>query len=123
MDINQVLNENPAKMARVGQEAEDARLKWQTEKEIYDREEAKMSLQFKAKNERKTATDIKCMVMNNDRLFNERKKLLVLEATYRFKLKDMEALEQELNSAKILSRIKMSELSNIEFGLKGGNNV
>ena len=121
MDINQVLNDNPAKMARTGQEAEDARLKWQTEKEIYDREEAKMSLQFKAKNERKTATEIKCMVLNHTELYQKRLSIILLEADYRKKLKDIEALEHELNSAKILSRIKMSELNNIEFGLRGGN--
>jgi len=120
MNIDQVLNENPSKMARIGQEAEDLRLTWQTNKETYEREESSMSLQFKAKNERKTATEIKCMVLNHTDLYEKRLALIVLEAGYRRKLKDLDALEQELNSAKILSRIKMSELNNIEFGLRGG---
>lgn len=120
MDINQVLNETPAKMAHIGQEAENLRLNWQQEKEAYDRDEARLSLEFKARNQRKTATEIKCMVLNDTGLYEKRLALLVLEGTYRRKLKELEAMEHELNSAKILSRIKMSELNSIEFGIRKG---
>jgi len=120
MDIHTVLNETSAKMSHVGQEAENLRLKWQTEKEAYERDEARQSLDFKARNIHKTATEIKHMVLNDIELYEKRLALIVLEAAYRRKLKEYEALEHELNSAKILSRIKMSELQNIEFGLKKG---
>lgn len=118
MDINQALNEIPAQIARVGQEAEDLRLEWQMGKETYDSVEAKMALLIKAGDPKKTATEIKYMVLDNTELYTKRLELLVKEGEYRKKLKEMEALEHELNSAKVLSRIKVAEMTSLEFGLK-----
>ena len=118
MDINKVLEEIPAKKARASQEAEDLRRDWQEAKEVYAHGEAQYVLRMKAENEVLKSTEIKYFVNEDQGLYEKRLELIIKEAIYRHKEKDIEALDDEFTSAKMLARLKISELGTIEWSGK-----
>ena len=115
MDINKTLEETPSLKARVTQEAEDIRLEWQTCKEFYANDEAKRVMTWKAENPDMKTTEIKYHINENEDLYGNRLKLVTMESKYRKKEKEVEALDDTFTSAKMLARLKISELGSIEF--------
>jgi len=118
MDIHQILEHNPALIARKAEEAEDLRLKWQQEIINYEHREAGYVLKLKLEQEVK-ATEIKYYVNDDENLFNARMNLNNLEANYRKKEAEIKGLEEELNSAKMKCRHEIAEMTNLGFNQKG----
>ena len=114
MDINQVMIENPAKIARKAEEAEEIRYHWQTAKEEYSNDEAKFVLTLKATKKDLKSTEIKYFINNDLVLFQRRLDLVRDESNYRKKEVEVTALEEELRAAKMLARIRISEITNLE---------
>lgn len=118
MDINRILEENPSRKARASQEAEDYRLEWQESKTDYDLWEAKQALIFKAEDESLTATAIKQKVLSDEVLYAKRLGLLMLESKYRRKEVEVKSLDDEITSAKMVAKLKMQEMQNLNWGGK-----
>ena len=115
MNINQVLEETPSLKARVTQEAEELRLYWQRDKDVYANIEAKKVMILKAENTNIKTTEIKYHINEDEALYQARLDLVVMESKYRKKEKEVEALDDTFTSAKMLARLKISELGSIEF--------
>ena len=111
MDINNVLDTYPSLIARNSEEAEQLRLEWQQAKEVYEHKEAGFVLKMKAENSELKATEIKYFIASNDELYKERLNLVLLESTYRKKEVGMGSLEESLNAAKMLAKLKIAEMS------------
>ena len=114
MEIQQALNELPDVKSRVSQEAEDARLEWQKAENDYDREEALFVAVLKTREPDLKTTEIKYYINKDDSLYQKRLDLRLLEASYRKKMVEVKDLEDKINSAKILARIRMSEMRTID---------
>lgn len=117
MEIENILTTNSSLIARASEEAESLRLKWLHAKEKYQHEEALFVLQLKATKPDLKSTEIKYYVNNSPDLFDSRMNLIILESDYRKKEVEIKVLEEELRAAKMLARIKISEISNLEGGL------
>lgn len=118
MQIEDILQSNPSKIARNSEIAEEYRYRWQQMKEIYNNKEAIFVLTLKAKQDVK-ATEIKYYVNEDEGLYINRLDIVKGESEYRKRECGIKALEEELRSAKMLARIRISEWeSQLEF--KGG---
>lgn len=117
--IDQVLQENPSKIARAAEEAEKLRLEWLTAEEEYKNYEAMFLLKEKAESERMTATELKLRGLANHDLYQKRLDNIVRESNYRSKEIEVKTLENEFNGCKMQARIKIAELSNIDFNERG----
>ena len=115
MDINKILNEIPSKKARATQEAEELRLIWQKEKEVYANKEAKFMLLKKLEEDIVKSTELKVLVQDDLDLHKNRLELIVMESKYRKKENEVEVFDDEFTSAKMMARLKISELGSIEF--------
>lgn len=116
MDIDSILQNNPSLIAKRASEAEDLRVKWLLAKEQYDNLEAKHVLILKTTQENLKSTEIKYYVGENETLFSARLNLVQLESAFRKTDVDVKCLEEELRAAKTLARIRIAEISNLEFG-------
>ena len=105
-------------LSRKAEEAENIRLEWQKGKEIYNNEEAKFVLMLKATKLDLKTTEIKYHINEDEPLYNARLEIIKLESSYRKAECNIKALEEELRAAKMLARIQISEISNLEGGIK-----
>lgn len=113
MEIETILQQNPAKIARASEKAESLRLDWQREKEQYQRDEAKFILSLKATKEDLKSTEMKYYINNDENLFNRRMILILSESNYRKKEVQVKVLEEELRAVKMLARLKISEIGSL----------
>jgi len=109
MQIDDILQTNPSKIAYISSETENIRLKWQQAKEEYEHTEAKFVMILKAKKPETKATELKYYIKEDDGLYKKRLDILLLESTYRKKSLEIEALTEELQAAKMLARLRISE--------------
>ncbi len=119
MEINKVLIETPSLKAIAGSEAEELRLAWQVALETYDNEEALFMLKEKAKNSDLKATELKVLVSSNDELFEKRLNNVKLESEYRKKELEINRLDDEFTSAKMLARLQIAEMGSFNTELYG----
>lgn len=117
LNIDEILNSNPSKIARTSEEAENLRLKWLQRKEVYDKAEAKFVLSLKAEMLNLKSTEIKYYIANSEILYTERMEILKAESSYRKKELESKHLEEELRSAKMVARLQIAEITNLEGGL------
>lgn len=118
IDINRILDENPALIARCAEEAEEQRYIWQVDKETYEHKEAAYVLKLKAEKENLKTTEIKYYIANDEDLYNDRLTLLLQESNYRKKEVEIKALEESLNASKMMARMKVAELSaRLDWGI------
>jgi len=115
VDINKILNENPSLIARVSEEAEDKRVEWQRAKEIYANKEALYVMGLKANLDTLKATEVKYYINSNDELYTLRLELVVLESGYRKREVTFNGLKEQLNAAKVLARIQMTDKQTIDW--------
>ena len=118
MEIENILQTNPSKIARASSQAEDLRHKWQQSKENYNKAEAKFILTLKATKTDLKATEMKYYINNSDNLFENRMFLIGFESDYRKKECEVKALEEELRAVKMLARIKIQEMGNLEGSVR-----
>jgi len=114
MDINLTLEQSPSLKAKSAQEAEDLRLQWQQAKEAYNKEEAKRALFIKASNEKLTATQIKYQLLSDEKLYEDRLALTILESKYRKKEIETKQYDDLFTAAKSLARIKVAEMNTLD---------
>ena len=118
MEIENILSTNPSLISRKAEEAEGLRLTWLSKKEQYNLNEAKFILTLKATKSDLKSTEMKYYINNDVNLYNNRMDLVIFESNYRKKEVEVKALEEELRAAKMLARIKISEMGNLEGGIK-----
>lgn len=118
MNINEVLDTNPSLKARKAEETEQARLKWLQAKEELKRLEAKTALIIKAEKPSIIATLLKFRVDEDESIHKGRIQLTILESEYRLKEIMVNFYDDEFTAAKVLARLKMSEMRTIEGGIQ-----
>jgi uncharacterized protein (DUF3084 family) len=117
MEINEILTNNPSRIASKAQEAEEARLKFQNYKEELTKYEASKYLTHKAENSKSTISDLKNMIDADDDVYNSRLHSIGLESIYRKLETEVKGLQEELNSAKMIARLKIAEWGTTEGGV------
>ena len=120
LNISEILETAPALKSRASEEAEQARLKWLEGKEAIKRLEASFALSVKAAQNKITATELKYCVDNNNEIHKERLQVIILESQYRSKEIEANKYDDEFTSAKMLARLRISEMQSIEWGGKNG---
>jgi len=120
MDIESILSTNPSLIASHAGKAEEIRLEWQQAKEIYTHDEALFILKLKATMTNLKSTEMKYYINNDINLYNKRMNLIVKESSYRKEEVEVKSLEEELRAAKMLARMKISEMDNLEGSVNNG---
>ena len=118
MEIENILQTNPSLIGRAAEQAENIRHAWQLAKEVYNKNEAKFILTLKATKPDLKTTEMKYYINNDEELYKFRLKLVGNEAGYRKEEVKIKSLEEELRAAKMLARIKISEMGNLGDSLK-----
>lgn len=119
MDINKTLEETPSLKASIAIDCENLREKWQTLKEQYNHEEAYYILTEKVKNHILKSTDLKIMAQEDNKLFAQRLEIVKAEANYRKKEIEVNHLDDEFTSAKMLGRLQIAEMGSLNTELYG----
>ncbi len=114
LNIEQVLSQNPGLKSYAASQAETARLDWLEAKEALKKQEAQFALQTKAMKPKITATEIKYIVDNHPDIHVGRLNLVRLESSYRVFENEVQFRDDEFTAAKVLARIKISEMKTIE---------
>ncbi len=111
MNISQVLELAPKSKAKEAYEAETLRQDWINSKDNLKRAEGLFYIQTKTINPKMTQKDLQAMVDSDEDLLSKRYEVNTNEAKFRSKMVRVEEINDTYNSAKMLSRLKIGELT------------
>ena len=115
------LEELPASIALKSEEVETAREAYERAQVELKALEAQTFLELKVQDPRANATILKNRVANTPEVFDKQLELVGIEAVYRKKEVERQKLDDEFTGCRVVARIKMTELTSIEWN-KGGRN-
>ena len=110
MDVTKTLDQAPGTMSRLSMEAEEQRLIYSRMKEEVKRTEARVYLSLKAENTNMTVKELEAKVTDNNEVYTSRLDLVEQESAYRKIECEFKAWEEALNAAKMLGKMRMSEM-------------
>ncbi len=118
LNIDKILNEAPALIAKSSEDALRAKTDYNTRTEDYKNNEARFRLKAKAENPELKDYELKAMVEADNSLSSQRMELICAESGYKRAEIDVLKWQEALNSAKVLARIKIAEMSNLDVTVK-----
>jgi hypothetical protein len=113
MEIDKILKQAAGKIASIGQDAEESRFLWQEAKEQLKQMESKLYLETKAKNNGMTVNEVEAVINSDDGIYDQKMAVISHESEFRKLEVKLKSWEEALNSAKMIGRLKIAEMSSL----------
>lgn len=120
MNVNQVLEQAPAKIGQFAEKGENARLAWKKGEITLKKLEAQKHLSFKAMGDSPTQSDLKAKVDADDEIYTMRMDIIGLESDYRRAEIELEKWSNAFVSARKIASLQVEELRSLHDTVKGG---